>query len=170
MVPMPQRKHLRHVPPAHVENGAWFFLTVCCATRGRAQLDNRETFEVMSAAVEYYTAAGRWRVGVFLAMPDHWHALAAFPDTSNMASVVRNWKRFVAKRTGLIWQDGFFDRRLRTRSDFVEKWEYVRMNPVKAGFVRRPEDWRYVWIGRENAASGSAGRRADGPANSGSPH
>ena len=150
---MRKRKRLWHVPPAQVGNGAWFFLTVCCATRGRAQLDKREIFNVMSAAVEYYVAAGKWRVGIFLAMPDHWHALAEFPDPSDMANVVRNWKRFVAKRTGVVWQDGFFDRRLRTLSDILEKWEYIRSNPVKAGLVPSPEAWRYSWMGDENVLS-----------------
>ena len=42
------------------------------------------------------------------------------------------------------WQDGFFDHVLRDCESYGEKWEYMRMNPVRAGLVVRPEDWPYV--------------------------
>ena len=41
------------------------------------------------------------------------------------------------------WQDGFFDHLLRSGESYAEKWNYVRMNPVRAGLVARPEDWPY---------------------------
>ena len=83
---------------------------------------------------------------IFLAMPDHWHALVAFCGTNEMTKVVRDWKRLVAKRADVLWQDGFFDHRLRTRSSAIEKWQYIRWNPVKAGMVGTPEEWLYVWM------------------------
>ncbi len=30
------------------------------------------------------------------------------------------------------WQEGFFDHLLRSREGYAQKWEYVRMNPVRA--------------------------------------
>lgn len=41
------------------------------------------------------------------------------------------------------WQEGFFDHLLRTAESYSEKWEYVRMNPVRAGLCEEPEDWRF---------------------------
>ena len=41
------------------------------------------------------------------------------------------------------WQEGFFDHVLRNADSYSEKWDYVRMNPVRAGFCRKPEDWEY---------------------------
>jgi REP element-mobilizing transposase RayT len=84
-------------------------------------------------------------VRLFLAMPDHLHVLAAFPPDQKMESVLRNWKRFVAKQTGVNWQDGFFDHRLRRRESLEKNAYYIRMNRVRAGFVTEPEEWRYVW-------------------------
>jgi len=43
------------------------------------------------------------------------------------------------------WQKGFFDRLIRHGESYSEKWEYVRQNPVRAGFVSRYEDW--AWQG-----------------------
>jgi hypothetical protein len=44
---------------------------------------------------------------------------------------------------GQIWQTGFFDHVLRHNESYSQKWEYVRQNPVRKGFVSRPEDWPY---------------------------
>ena len=41
------------------------------------------------------------------------------------------------------WQEGFFDHVLRNSESYSEKWEYVRMNPVRARLCERPEDWPY---------------------------
>ena len=41
------------------------------------------------------------------------------------------------------WQRGFFDHLMRSAESYSEKWEYVRMNPVRAGFCSRPEEWPF---------------------------
>jgi hypothetical protein len=44
----------------------------------------------------------------------------------------------VGGELGLLFQPRFFDRVLRTAKD--EKVEYFHLNPVKAGWAKRPED------------------------------
>ncbi len=126
-----------------------FFITVCCAQRRTTQLTKDATFRVMTGALEHYSHAGKIWVRLFLAMPDHWHALMIFPPEVRMEKVLRDWKRFVAKQTGVAWQDGFFDHRLRREESFEEKSRYIRMNPVRAGLVTEPKQWRYVWPPRD---------------------
>jgi hypothetical protein len=41
------------------------------------------------------------------------------------------------------WQEGFFDHLLRSGDSYGEKWEYVRLNPVRAGLSKSPEEWPY---------------------------
>jgi hypothetical protein len=43
---------------------------------------------------------------------------------------------------GELWQPRFFDRALRSVKEYNEKVEYIHLNPVRAGLVSRPEDWR----------------------------
>ena len=43
---------------------------------------------------------------------------------------------------GELWQPRFSDRALRTVKEYNEKVEYIHLNPVRAGLVTRPEDWR----------------------------
>ena len=45
------------------------------------------------------------------------------------------------RESGLLWQPRFFDRALRTVKEYYEKVEYIHLNPVRAGLVKRAEDW-----------------------------
>ncbi len=49
----------------------------------------------------------------------------------------------LARGTGQIWQEGFFDHVLRTDESYSQKWNYVLENPVRARLVRSPEEWPY---------------------------
>lgn len=44
---------------------------------------------------------------------------------------------------GPHWQKGFFDHVLRSEESYSEKWDYVRLNPIRAGLVVQAEDWPY---------------------------
>ena len=37
----------------------------------------------------------------------------------------------------------FWDRQLRRAESYEEKWQYVKNNPVRHGYVSRVEDWPY---------------------------
>lgn len=41
------------------------------------------------------------------------------------------------------WQDGYHDHKFRTPESESRKWEYVCLNPVRYGMVKRPEEWPY---------------------------
>jgi hypothetical protein len=63
-----------------------------------------------------------------------------------MKSVKQSSMSAVNQRRGAdgeLWQPRFFDRALRTVKEYNEKVEYTHLNPVRAGLVSRPEDWRW---------------------------
>jgi REP element-mobilizing transposase RayT len=81
-------------------------------------------------------------------LPDHWHAIIfpRFPLTISrvMESIkVGSTLRINASRreSGLLWQPRFFDRAVRTVKEYYQKVEYIHLNPVRAGLVKRAEDW-----------------------------
>ena len=45
--------------------------------------------------------------------------------------------------TAFLGAQQVFDRALRTVKEYHEKVEYIHMNPVRAGLVRRTEDWAW---------------------------
>ena len=141
---MPQRQRLYHAIPSWVAETSLYFVTFCTIPRGKNQLCVPEVGESMLASAAYYQAANRWWVRLFLLMPDHVHALIAVPKGDSLPEAVRMWKGYQTKKFGIEWQAGFFDHRLRSPESEQEKTEYIRMNPVRAGLVAKPEDWPYV--------------------------
>jgi putative transposase len=89
-----------------------------------------------------------WSCGEYVLMPDHIHFFAApFPDGVTLGSWIKATKAFIrlsAKEQGINWQNGFFDHVLRSNESYAEKWEYVRQNPVRAGLVKKPDDWPFL--------------------------
>ena len=79
-------------------------------------------------------------------MPDHLHALISFPYERPMKQIIADWKRFLATNPNIDWQRDFFDHRLRRDESFVQKADYIRANPVRAGLVSSIEDWPYFWM------------------------
>jgi putative transposase len=59
------------------------------------------------------------------------------------------WKRRARQRLGAkqpLFQAHSFHHRLRRGENYSERWEYVRMNPVRAGLVQNPDDWPYQGV------------------------
>jgi REP element-mobilizing transposase RayT len=87
-------------------------------------------------------------------MPDHVHFFARPEiDAKPTAQWVQMWKgvssRRISKALGMrppVWQADYFDRYLRSTESYSEKWDYVELNAVRAGFVERAEDWPYRGI------------------------
>jgi putative transposase len=42
---------------------------------------------------------------------------------------------------GTLWQDERFDRIVRDYNDYLEKWNYIRNNPVKSGLCQDLEEY-----------------------------
>jgi putative transposase len=143
--PFPQRGQLPHGTPAWVKPSALFFITVCCRPRGQNQLCHEPVARSVFESVEFRQQRLDWHVTLLVLMPDHLHMLLAFPHDREMKKTVTNWKSMLARNAGLGWQRDFFDHRIRNHENWEEKAEYIRQNPVRAGLIDRPENWRFVW-------------------------
>ena len=49
------------------------------------------------------------------------------------------------KRKGRLWQTESFDHVIRDDENLQEKIRYVRLNPVRRGIVKRPEEYEWLW-------------------------
>ena len=101
---------------------------------------------LLLASVELYGEQQRWWPRLFLLMPDHLHALLSFPAEREMSEVVRGWKRWHARESGVAWQSGYFDHRIRDEESLREKVVYVLNNPVVKQLSERSGDWPWVVI------------------------
>jgi len=125
-----------------------YFITTCVADR-RALLANAAAATILIE--EWRTALSRhqWAVGRYVIMPDHVHFFCRpQPQAVRLSSFMRAWKSWSAKsvlralgRPAPLWQPEFFDHVLRSEPSYLEKWEYVRQNPVRAGLTREVGEW-----------------------------
>ena len=85
-------------------------------------------------------------------MPNHIHFVCAPTgiDAPSLERWMRFWKSLVTSaigiRSGEVWQRHHWDRQLRSGESYGEKWEYVRNDPVRHGYVSEANDWPYQGI------------------------
>ena len=101
----------------------------------------KELKEHLEEAIKVYQEVGY----KYMLMPDHVHLIISIAPNSDttLGAWVKAFKAVVANRA-FKWQSGFFDHVLRSDESRAEKWEYIRMNPVRAGLVRHPDDWPFA--------------------------
>lgn len=82
----------------------------------------------------------RYRMGDYVVMPNHVHALVVFPDPQTMSTQCAAWMRFTARRinrrlnrTGRLWQPDPFDHLVRSPEQYDYLRHYIEQNPIKAG-------------------------------------
>jgi putative transposase len=139
----PARRRPAHQPIYEQTNRSVIvFLTLC--VNGRHPI--LATPEMHRRLRESWRKADTWLVGRYVMMPDHIHLFCA-PATNPPESLSRwvaYWKRLVAFGAGgSFWQKNFWDTQLRRHDSYAAKWEYVRENPVRAGFVADSARWLY---------------------------
>ena len=96
--------------------------------------------------------ASRSRLGFLLCgyvlMPDDGHALIWPRYPLLIEQVLHDVKKIMTLRLharrgsgGPLWQHQYGDRFVRHQRELGERLNYMHMNPVRKGLVKRPEDW-----------------------------
>ena len=162
---MPSRKRLNHRGPLSIDiSSAWYFITICAeghrpwvmqnpdGRAGAPRTPNPPTFEsiadmFLQHAREYHEM-GKWRLSLFLVMPDHLHLIVHVPcgvrGAPALPLVIANWKHWLVANYGILFQENFWDTRLRDDAHYAEKFRYICNNPVRKGLCATARDWRHV--------------------------
>ena len=92
----------------------------------------------------------RYVIPAWCIMPNHVHVVMSLASHVGVVDAVRDWKSRAARvanrilgRRGKFWMPSFFDRLVRHERHLAKAVEYIEWNPVEAGLVRRPEEWRW---------------------------
>ena len=118
-------------------------MTLCHKQRGVSHFSTEKAWPALVHAAEHLNARGKWRPLLLLAMPNHLHALVRIPREHDIGKVIGYFKRTTSYGCPTLWQADGFDHRLRGQSEYLAKRAYILLNPVRAGLVKRPEDWPY---------------------------
>jgi putative transposase len=124
----------------------WFFVT-CRLLPGRRILSASE-FARLARVIQERRAEHGFLLTAWVFLPDPGHAIFYPRSPLTLSRVMEAIKDGATKRTnrlrgeaGRLLQPRFLDRALRTVREYNEKVQYIHLNPVKAGLVRRAEDW-----------------------------
>ena len=139
------RARIRRV---YVEEGTYFITAVTLhrhrifAQEGEiARL--RETLRTVKEAHPFTMLA-------YVFLHEHFHLLIRLGQTTDISKMMHSIKRnytlnYKAARGGngrvTLWQHGFWDHVIRNEQDFQNHMDYIHYNPVKHGYVARPEDY-----------------------------
>jgi putative transposase len=144
--------------PPWVETGALFHIRIAIEReKKQSPLTAVPLAQVLLDSARFYEIKQRWYITLFQLMPDHLHAILSFASNESMSDVIGDWKHFQKRNHGIIWQEGFFDHRLRDDErgeQLSAKMDYIRQNPVVAGLCASVEDW--PWIIDRSARGGSS--------------
>ena len=143
----PVRKQLDHSIHFHGRFGATYFITICCQQRGVNQLCKPDAAQVLFEAARLYHENEHWYLKLLLLMPDHLHLLVGISADASLSKLIRDFKRIAARKAKIEWQRNFFDHRLRRDESESEKFEYIRQNPLRAGLIRKIDEWPYAIVG-----------------------
>jgi putative transposase len=126
-----------------------YFFIVVRLLRRREKFTEPD-FALLARAFNRARALHPFYLTAWVFLPDHWHGIFApvYPVTISLAmkSVKQSSTGAVNQFRGAdgeLWQPRFFDRALSTVKEYNDKVEYIHLNPVRAGLVGRPEDWRW---------------------------
>jgi REP element-mobilizing transposase RayT len=92
----------------------------------------------------------RYQLLAWCIMPNHVHVLVELLEGWPLGVVVHTWKSFTAKeanrllgRRGNFWADDYHDRYIRNLEHLAAAVRYIEYNPVRAGLIGKPEEWRF---------------------------
>ncbi len=143
--------------------GGTYFFTVCLKDRtSRLLTDN---IGLLRRSVAGTMAAEPFCIDAWVVLPDHMHCIWTLPpgdsDYSNrwkslkgrfsraMPDLPRFRKAAVRPREKGIWQNRFWEHRIRDQRDLQTHIRYCYFNPVKHGLVNRITDWQFSSFHRD---------------------
>jgi putative transposase len=125
-----------------------YFLTLCTCNRKKWFQDAAVVDQVRSQLTRIASDL-QFAVPAHCLMPDHAHLLVeGTTPTSDLQQFVVSFKQktgfeFAANRNTRLWQDGYYDRILRSDEATLTVVRYILENPVRAGLVARFSDYSF---------------------------
>jgi putative transposase len=138
-----------HRPPHLYIDDAWYFVTASTVNKAHI-LSSDEHFKLWASIFKGLIAEFKVKLTAWVVLPNHYHFLF-LPQRGSDVGVFM--KRFngrtsyelnsldkIRGRTG--WYS-YWDICIRGERDFWTRFNYIHYNPVKHGYVQKPENWYF---------------------------
>lgn len=130
----------------------------------------RKYFDIIIDSLQYCQKQKGLFILGYVIMLNHIHLITINEEDTSLSDIMRDFKRFTSKKISeelkldnrtleltifreasrkskqsdyKIWQPDFHPKGIRSKEFFLQKLDYIHLNPVRKGFVSRPEDWLY---------------------------
>lgn len=142
------------------EKGATYFFTVVTYRRQRI-LTGETTRRILLHSVASVHRRLPFDLLAFVLLPNHLHCIGSMPDGDD--DFPTRWRQIKSlftreylltgghdwdvtpqsRRQGRrgVWQPRYWEHRIRDEKDYFRHRDYIHLNPVRHGYVERPEDW-----------------------------
>ena len=146
-------------------SGGTYFFTVNLLERKSSLLV--EHIDLLREAVRIVKTRHPFHIDAWVILPDHLHAVWTLPEGDSdysgrwrsikiafAKSVPKTERRSairLAKGERGIWQRRFWEHTIRDDADYAAHVDYVNINPLKHGLVKRVADWPYSSFHRDVA-------------------
>ena len=136
------------------QSGQIYLLTAVIEDR-RPVLADWQTGRLLVQQFRQAQAEGLADSLTWVVMPDHFHWLIELKSSTlpelMLATKSRSAREINARlgRSGRLWQKGFHDRAIRREEDLLAVARYIIANPLRAGLVKRIQDyplWDAIWL------------------------
>ena len=140
-----------------IPGGTWFF-TVNLLQRHNNDLLVRE-IELLRQTVRRVRERYPFHIDAWVVLPEHLHCVLTLPPgdsdfstrwrliKSGFSRALPKTERLSAVRKAAgergIWQRHFWEHWIRDETDYQRYVDYVHVNPMKHGHVKRVRDWPY---------------------------
>ena len=123
---------------------------------GECHLRRDDVAALVAEALHYFHGQ-EYLLDSWVVMPNHVHVILWPMPNFTLSEILRSRKRHTARQANLIlgrtgetfWQPESYDHWIRNDEEKARIRRYIRMNPVKAGLCKAPEDWKWssAWPG-----------------------
>jgi len=126
------------------QSGDLHHITFSCV-RHRPILGAPEARDVFLALLERTRELYGMSVLGYAVMPTHVHMLVGEPEKKLLSVAMQILKQRFSKTRPEehVWEPRYYDFNVRSEDKRVEKMIYMHRNPVRAGLVAEPEQWRW---------------------------
>lgn len=147
------------------------YFSTCTIVQWQCIFKEQKYFQIVIDSLKYCTENKGLYVLGYVIMPNHLHLLTSNTEDTNLSNIMRDFKHFTStqiatelennnerlflyvfikaakarkkKQNYKIWQDEFRPEGIFSEKWFLQKLEYIHNNPVRKGFVTKPEEWKY---------------------------
>ncbi|MBI3599544.1 MAG: transposase [Nitrospinae bacterium] len=138
----------------------WYSVTSCIQGRRYLlipdplhPLEDTKPAQIIIECIRWLHEQKKWICKGYTVMPNHIHIVFVLGDNQSLSGVMASFGKYTARRIneltndkGSVWQHGFYDHCLRNDESYVRHLRYIYENPVRKGWVQKPEDWPFSAI------------------------